>query len=156
MFEKRRYRPLLCSGFFLGSIIFCTAPVLAVPNITASAAPGATALPLGDSGGSPVIQKAADVQVSTVDPNGLTLSILPGSLTKTDGAPIALQFLAVANGAAIPNASAFVTDSSSTYTFATSGAGTDNLDLYIKYTPAALQDPGNYNLTIQLSVADNP
>ncbi|NJN49342.1 MAG: hypothetical protein HC805_05635 [Alkalinema sp. RL_2_19] len=156
MFGKRRYWRSSFGGCCIGSLLCCVSPAIAAPEITAIAATGATQLPLNDSGGTPIIQKAADVQVSTIASSGLTLSVTPESLTKVDGSSIAIQFLIVADGAGQPSSTAFITDANSTYSFSTGTAGTDNFDLYIKYTPAQFQDPGNYATTIQLTVEDNP
>ncbi|NEQ54099.1 MAG: hypothetical protein F6K11_28870, partial [Leptolyngbya sp. SIO3F4] len=54
-----------------------------------------------------------------------------------------------------PNSGDFSTLSGNNYTYTTNSAGAENRDVYIRYTPRAFQDPGNYTGSIDLSVIDN-
>lgn len=156
MQNQRRYRGLIYVGVLASTTLSNIAPAIGLPTITATATSESTQLPLAYSGPSPIVTKVADVQITTTAINGMTFTVNSSSLTKTDGAPIQLQFLAVNDGASSPSAAAFTTDTNSPYSFSNGGPGTENLDLYIKYLPGQLQDPGYYSNTLQLSVSDNP
>lgn len=132
-------------------------PALAAPSVTAQAAPGATGLPMDGLGSASThIVKVADISASTAASQGFTMSISSGYLTKGDGStPISFQVALVAQGASAPSASAFTTPSGATYTFSTSSAGAVDEVLYIKYTPATLQDPGVYAAVVEIDVRDN-
>lgn len=99
----------------------------------------------------------ANITSSTNDAGGLTLTATSGSLEDPVGAvqPIAYKVSSVAAGAGAPASGAFTDASGTNYTTASTGAGSWNRDLYINYTPAALQNPGTYVDTITLTVADN-
>jgi hypothetical protein len=120
--------------------------------ITVTASAAASALDL--SGGEKIV-KVADLAMSTNNEQGFTLTTSSGSLTKSGGTSIAFQVTTVADAATAPAAGAFTVASGSDDTFNTSGAGSSDRDLYIKYTPASLQDPGTYTGTINLTVSDN-
>lgn len=82
--------------------------------------------------------------------------ITSGDITKSGGTPIAFQVTTVpANGAA-PGAGDFTVPTGSTYLLITSTSGTEDRDLYIRYTPGSLQDPGAYSGNIALTITDNP
>ena len=100
------------------------------------------------------IVKVADVVASTNNEQGLTLTASSGSLAKTGGSSIPFQVTTVAE-AATPLSTAFLVASGTAYTTGTSAAGGINVDLFIMYTPATLQDPGDYTGVINLSVSDN-
>lgn len=128
-------------------------PTLGLPSLTSTATTKVKNLTLdGRGSASTHIVKVADLILSTDNPTGLTLFASSGSLTKSEGSPIAYQVTTVEDGAAPPSASDF---SSSDYTISLSTPITVNKDLYIKYTPAPLQDPGTYNAAISLIVTDN-
>ena len=100
------------------------------------------------------IVKVADVVASTNNEQGLTLTASSGSLAKGGGTSIPFQVTSV-DEAATPASGAFLIASGSSYTRGTSAAGSINWDLFIMYTPATLQDPGDYTGVIHLSVSDN-
>jgi hypothetical protein len=99
--------------------------------------------------------KVADLSLSTSASSGLSVSITSGSLTKPGGSPVAFRVAVVDHNAAPPTASAFTTPSGAPYLFATSAVTNVMKDLYIKYTPAALQDAGAYTASIDIDVSDN-
>lgn len=134
-----------------------TAVALATPSVTVSPVPGAGALVLDGQGSATTrIAKIADVSLSTDASSGFTVSVSSGSLTKADGrTPIPFQVVLVADGASAPLASAFTTPSGTTYSWSSAGPGALEKDLYIKYTPAALQDPGAYTASVDIDVVDN-
>ena len=116
--------------------------------VTASPTAGAATLELND--GLSHIVPVGDLSMSTNNEQGLTLTVNPGNLTKPGGTDIAFEVTTVDAGTPAPNAFA-----PGDHTVATAAARSAAKDLYIKYTPAALQDPGTYNGTINVSVADN-
>ncbi|MHC5731925.1 MAG: hypothetical protein ACYTXY_49220, partial [Nostoc sp.] len=105
---------------------------------------GATALNLGGDGSTPTehIVKVAALAIGTNNEQGYTLTASSGNLTKTGGTSIAYQVTSVAATTAAPATGDFAVASGTNYTVATAGAGDAPKDLYIKYTPAALQDAG--------------
>lgn len=108
-----------------------------------------------DLSGGEKIAKVADISMSTNNEQGLTLTASSGDLTKTGGSSISFQVTTVADAASAPVAGDFLTASGDDYTVGTSAAGSVNKDMYILYTPAALQDPGAYTGSISLTVTDN-
>lgn len=163
-------RVLIASGFALGAMAAFTpnafagtsdsvtlgGTVTTTLDMTSTPTGGASALALdGGAAGSVQIVKVADISMSTNNEQGLTLTASSGNLTKAGGTSIAYQVTSVADGASAPATGDFAVASGSNYTVGSSGAGNLVKDLYIKYTPAALQDPGNYAGSITLSVADN-
>jgi hypothetical protein len=128
----------------------------AASAVTVQATAAAATLEVdGEGSASTHVVKVADVSLSSDGASGLTVYVTGASLTSTGGHPIAFQLLLVADGATSPSPSDFTTPAGTTYVFSTSAPGTASRDLYIKYTPAALQDPGAYTATIDLSVVDN-
>jgi hypothetical protein len=121
-------------------------------QITSSATGTASAL---DLSGNQKIVKVSALSISTNNEQGVTLTASSGSLTKSGGTDITYQVTSVAASASAPDASAFTTDSGDDYSVGNGASGSFNQDLYIMYTPLALQDPGHYTGTINLSVADN-
>jgi hypothetical protein len=121
-------------------------------NIVATPAPGAGTLDL--SGGAKVAI-VATVAIDTNNSTGYTMTATDGDMVNgTATTPIAYQVTSVAAGAAAPAAGVFAP----TYTYASNAANaaaTGGRDLYVAYTPAALQDPGAYTATITLAVTDN-
>jgi len=129
------------------------APALATSSLTAQPSGGATTLGLDGEGTARMhIVKVAELSLSTDANAGLTVSVASGSLTKDGGTPVAFQVALVDRDAIPPSSSAFSAMSGALVTFA---AGTVAKDLYIKYTPALLQDPGAYAASIDIHVADN-
>jgi hypothetical protein len=128
----------------------------AASAVTVQAAAAASTLDVdGEGSASTHVVKVADVSLTGDGANGLTVYVTGASLTSPGGQPIAFQVLLVVDGAPAPSASDFTTPAGSTYVFSTGAPGTIGRDLYIKYTPAALQDPGAYTATIDLNVVDN-
>lgn len=138
-------------------LVATTSAAFAVPSVTVSPDAGAGALVLDGTGSSTTrIVKIADVSLWTDAAGGSIVSITPGSLTKADGrTPVPLQVVLVADGASAPLAAAFTTPAGTTYTWSSTGPGALERDLYIKYRPADLQDPGTYTASVDLDVVDN-
>lgn len=106
------------------------------------------------SGGEKIV-KVADIAMSTNNEQGLTLTVTSGSLTKTGGTAIPFQVSTVDDAASPPASGDFLVSSGTSYTVGSIDAGVLDVDLYIKYSPATLQDPGYYDGTIDLTVSDN-
>ncbi len=134
-----------------------TSVALATPSVIASPAAGAGGLLLDGEGSSAThVVKIADVSLSTGASSGFTVSITSGSLTKADGrTPVPFQVQFVADGASAPLASAFTTPSGTTLQWSSTGPGAVEKDLYVKYTPVPLQDPGPYTANVDIDVVDN-
>ncbi len=159
-------RFLIFSGLLVGTLLTFSGAVHAATTadvglsgsvsstlaITSTATAGASTLALdGAASGVEQIVKVADFSMSTNNEQGLSLSVPAGNLTKSGGTAIAYLVNVVTDGASAPATGAFA---SGTQTYTTSAAGSAVRDLYIKYTPAALQDPGTYTGTITLTVTD--
>lgn len=130
------------------------APALATPVLSVNEVTGFDNLPLdGEGSASEHIIHVADVSVSTVAPNGYTLSISSGSLEKTGGQSISFQVTAVDNNASAPASGDFNISSGNSYTICETAA--QDLDIYVKYQPAVLQDPGNYTHSVTITAEDN-
>lgn len=150
-------RALIRSAVAL-SIVAATAGLAqAAPSVSVAATAGATGLDLdGEGSAGTHIVKIADLSASTDGAAGFTVSISSGELRKADGAtPVPFQVALVADEGTPPAASAFTVPSSGTYTWYTAAPGAAARDLYIMYTPAALQDPGAYSATVDVSIIDN-
>jgi hypothetical protein len=151
---------LVSSAALLSSAAFAdtTASVTLGGTVTSSLAitstPTAAASTLDLSGGEKLV-KVADLAIGTNNEQGLTLSATSGDLTKAGGTAIAFQVHTVADGAGAPIAGAFVVASGTDYDVGSLAAGAFDRDVYILYTPAALQDPGAYSGSISLTVTDN-
>jgi len=126
-------------------------------DVTATLSTGGDALDL--TVGTQRIAQVADVTMTTNNAQGISLSIDSGSLVKTSGAnstPITFQVATVADGTTAPIAAAFTSLTTVAYTAgSTSAAGSTPKDLYIMYSPAAVQDPGDYGARITLTFSDN-
>lgn len=118
----------------------------------------ATTLPLdGAAAGNQQIVQVADLGISTNNEQGYLLTVTSGNLTKSGGTAIPFQTTTTASGTPAVTGD-FTVASGTDYTLSTSAAnasGTGDLDLWIQYTPAALQDPGTYTGSITVTVADN-
>ena len=130
---------------------------LASPTLTASGTAGATSLGMDGLGNASThVVRIGVVSASTSGPNGFTLSVSSGSLAKADGStPIAFQVVLVDRDATPPSSAAFTTPSGMTYTLVMLTAAAVDKDLYIKYTPRSLQDPGPYSASVELGIVDN-
>ena len=140
----------------LVAVLIRTGAAEAASDVTVQATAAASTLDIdGEGSASTHVVKIADVQLTSDASGGLTVTVSASSIGRVGGRPIAVQVLLVPDGASPPTASEFTTPAGATHTFSTSSAGTVHRDLYIKYTPAALQDPGEYTASIDLNVADN-
>jgi hypothetical protein len=127
----------------------------AQPTLTASATTGASDLTMDGAGSSSLhIVKVADLSLSTNDADGFILSVSSGNLTRTGGTSVPFQVSIVAHGSTAPTAGDFTVASGGTLPHMTSSAGAIEVDLYIKYQSANLQDPGPYSASISLSILD--
>lgn len=129
---------------------------LADPALTITPDANNSSLPLdGEGSASTRTIKIADLSISTVNATGYTLTISSGDITKVDGQDIAYQVATVDDGD--PSPSIFPISSGQNYEVCTSSANVsaDILDVYIRYTPASLQDPGTYSETISITAIDN-
>ncbi|MBC6436366.1 hypothetical protein FM036_46705 [Nostoc sp. HG1] len=167
MSTKLIRRALIASGLFIGTAVAFSptafadttgsvvmgGSVTSTLNLASVTTAGATALDLDGDGTTPTahIVQVADLTIGTNNEQGYTLTATAGSLAKAGGTSIAYQVTSVANGEAAPAIGDF---SAGNYTVGTTAAGETLTDLYIKYTPAALQDAGAYAATITLNVVD--
>jgi hypothetical protein len=117
--------------------------------VVSTSTAGATTLDL--SGGEKIV-KVADIDMGTNNEQGLTLTATAGNLTKAGGSSIAFLTTSVADEGSVPVSGSF---EPGTYSIGTSNSGATSIDLYILYSPLALQDPGNYGGGITLTVSDN-
>lgn len=104
------------------------------------------------------IIEIADLAIDTNNSEGYILTVTSGELSKADGKTSIPFQVAVQDEGIVPDTSAFTASSGTNYTYTTSeanGVGNNQKSLFIKYTPATLQDPGTYNATVNLTVADN-
>ena len=102
----------------------------------------------------PRIVQVADLAISTNNEQGYTLTATSGNLLNLGGTSIAYQVTTTAD--TLPAAAGNFAVANHTFaSSAANAANTNGRDLYIMYTPAALQDPGIYGGTITLSVIDN-
>jgi len=172
MFNLSIRRALVISGLFVGAATLLATPtkvmagttgtvnvggtVTSTLNMTTTPDANAGVLPLdGGAAGVTQMKPVATMAIDTNNEQGYTLTATPaGALTKAGGTDIAYG-VAVTTGTA--QASDFAADGQvKTYsTGAANAPGTGGVILSIKYTPASLQDPGNYTSSITLNVADN-
>lgn len=102
------------------------------------------------------IVKVADLSISSSAGPGFSLTVTSGALAKADGqTPIPFQVVTVADQAPPPSAADFTSPSGSVYVFSTTAPGSVVRALYIRYHAAALQDPGNYHASLEVTVVDN-
>jgi phage tail sheath gpL-like len=99
----------------------------------------------------------SELAISTNNDQGFTLTATDdgAGLTKTGGATISFKVKTVVAGATAPISAAFTDAVGAPTSFGSTAAGSKNGDLYIKYNPAASQDPGQYDGSIGLTVSDN-
>ncbi|WP_041739956.1 hypothetical protein [Calothrix sp. PCC 6303] len=132
---------------------------LAEPSITATSTSFATTLELTtNTTNTTRIIKVGTINISNIGANGYTLTITSGNIAKSNNnpdnpTPIPFQVTTVPSNNSQPTVGDFTTSSGSPYVFSSTISA---LDLYIKYNPTSVQDPGNYGANINLSVADNP
>jgi len=150
---KQRFQVSL--GLLMLSLLVAK-PAIARVSLVTNPASTATSLDLNGRGNSSThIVKVADIYLSTNKPQGFTVTISSSSLSKPGGTSIPFQITTVADGAGTPSAGSFTTPSGQNYTFSTSVAGTADRGVYIRYLPAALQDPGSYSASITITASDN-
>jgi hypothetical protein len=144
-----KYKLLCFLIFFTG-----VQPAFAQPLITTFPDNNNSNLALAGQGNtSEYIVKIATLAISQIGTNGFTLTVNSGKLTKANGqTPISFQVTTVTTGSGAPTAASFSTSAENNYTLSTNS---NSLDLYIKYTPLPLQDPGNYSHNLTLQVVDN-
>ena len=160
-------RALVLSSLVLGATTLFSSKAMAdtvtlggsvVSTLTLVTTPTAAAIALPLSTGTQQIVQVADLAISTNEALGYTLTATSGNLAKAGGTTsIAYQVTTTADAVTVV-AGDFAIASGTNYTFASTAAnavGTGSRDLYIRYTPAALQDPGAYAGTITVTVADN-
>lgn len=129
-------------------------------TLTLSTTPTVTAgsLPLdGAAANNQQIVQVADLGINTNNEQGYTLTVTSGDLTKSGGTAISYQTTTTATGVSAVTGD-FTVASGLDHTFATSAANaaaSGDRDLWVQYTPAALQDPGSYTGAITVTVADN-
>lgn len=127
-------------------------------TLSTSATGDAGNLPLdGGAAGTQQIIQVADLGINTNNEQGYTLTVTSGDLTKAGGTAISYQTTTTATGVTAVTGD-FAVASGTDYTFTTSAAnasGSGDRDLWVQYTPAALQDPGSYTGSITVTVADN-
>jgi len=150
---KQRFKISL--GLLMLSLLVAKSAIAKVSLVT-NPASTATSLNLDGRGNSSTrIVKVADIYLSTNRRQGFTITISSSSLSKPGGTSIPFQITTVADGAGTPSAGNFTTPSGQNYTFSTSVAGTADRGVYIRYLPAALQDPGSYSASITITASDN-
>jgi hypothetical protein len=136
----------------LSGTVAATLDLVTTPTATAST------LPLdGTAAGVEQILKVADLNIQTNNTLGYTLTVPSGNLTGSRGGTVAYQVTVMDNNVqAAAGDFATATGSALNYSTTAPNAAVDgDRDLYIRYTPAALQNPGAYTATINLAVADN-
>lgn len=123
---------------------------------TLSATPAAAALQLGGTGRALTqIVKVADLTISTDSPGGCAVTVSTRALTNRDGeTPIALEVLAVLDGAPAPIAADFSASSAGTHTFRIRSAGMQLFDIYIRFSSRRQQDPGTYSSSLIIHATD--
>ncbi|MFB2882404.1 hypothetical protein [Floridanema aerugineum] len=143
----------------LSLLLLAGMPPAFAGNITLTSSNQANNLPLGGEGGTQNTQiiKVGTISLSTTSANGFTLNIIGSNLTKSEGVtPIVFQVTTVPSGSGTPGAGAFTTEATENYSYVNNNPNaSETRDLYIKYTPASLQDPGNYSASLNLTIADN-
>jgi hypothetical protein len=150
-----RYKHLLLCAC-MGAVAIIAQPAIGLSTLNTTPTAIATSLNLdGEGSATTHIIKVSDITFSTDNSTGLTLTLTSDSFNKVDGANIDFQVTTVENDAIAPSGAAFTVPSGDNYTYVTETSGTESRDVYLRYTPNALQDPGNYSASIQVSVVDN-
>lgn len=166
MFHPSVRRALVLSSLVLGATTLFSAKAMAdtvnlsgsvssTLALTTTTTSAASALSLNTA--TQQIVQVADLAISTNNEQGYTLTATSGNLSKANGTPIAYQVTTTADGTAAVVGD-FTVASGTSYTVASivaNAVGTNGRDLSIMYTPASLQDPGNYTGSITVTVADN-
>lgn len=142
------------AGLALGLVVHCA---FAAATVQATATPQAPALPLGGEGSSVTrIVRVAELFIESDGALGFQLTATSTWLEDALGqTPIALQLLTVPVEAPAPVAADFTSPAGAPCVFSTSSPGSVRRALYIRYTSAALQDPGTYNGSIDVNVVEH-
>lgn len=138
-------------------VLGVAAPARAGSSVSAQATSGAASIAMDGKGTSTThIVKVANVTLTSDAVGGCTVNIASGALRKLgDTTSVAIQVVLVGHDVSAPSGDAFTAAAGDAYLYSTGAAGTFVVDLYIKYRPAALQDPGSYVATVALAVVDN-
>lgn len=131
--------------------------VQAQPFVTATETPGASDLNIDGTGtASLTIVQVGDVVVDTTGESAHRLDITPNAITKALAGPdVTLEVTALVDpggGTSTPSSASF---SSGVYSVCIDGNTSTDFDVYIKYTPAPLQDPGSYSGSLDLSIQED-
>jgi hypothetical protein len=122
-------------------------------QVSAQATAGASTLDLSPN---QKIVKVADLTMSTNNVEGLTVHASSGNLENAEQHAIAFQVLVGEDEAQeAPAATAFTSASGQPFDHEIALQGEHLRDLWIKYSPVATDDPGNYTGTINVTVTDN-
>jgi hypothetical protein len=140
-------------------LLLANLPATSAGTVTITPSNQANNLPLGGEGGiqSTQIIKVGTINLSTTSQNGFTLNIMGNNLEQSDGkTPIYFQVTTFPTHSGTPSSADFTTPTAQTYSYINNNPNASEIrDLYIKYTPASLQDPGNYSAYINLTIFDN-
>jgi hypothetical protein len=99
--------------------------------------------------------KAADLAFGTNNSAGLTVAS-SGTLTLSNGQATPVPFtVGIVAGSTGTPAAYYPTNTANIFDTSAAAAPTTAHALYIKYSTAAFQDPGNYTATVTLTVSDN-
>lgn len=98
--------------------------------------------------------KAADLAFGTNNSAGLTVAS-SGTLTLSNGVATPVPFTVGIVAGASGTPTSYVATGATVFTTSAAAAPTTAHALYIKYSTAAFQDPGNYAATVILTVTDN-
>lgn len=143
---------------YLSLLLLSGMPPALAGDITVTPSNQANNLPLGGQGGiqNTQIIKVGTITLNTTSPNGFILNIIASNLINSKGeTPINIQVTTVSAGSGTPGEGYFTTGANQTYSYFNNNANaSETRDLYIKYTPASLQNPGNYNAYINLNIVD--
>lgn len=145
--------PTFVSLFLLSGL----QPVLA-GNITVTPSNQANNLPLGGQGGiqNTQIIKVGTITLNTTSQNGFILNITGSNLVNSKGVtPIDIKITTVPAGSGTPGTGSFTSGVNQTYSYFNNiSHASETRDLYILYTPASLQHPGNYSGYLNLNIID--
>lgn len=145
--------PAVCLTFFS---LFVAIPASADPSLIIIDVAGINnGLELhGEGSTATEIEKIATVNVSTINPQGYTLTLSSAFLeTTSEGPDIDYQIWAVTAGGSPPVSGDFSITSGNS--FLQCSVLPLNLDVYVKYTPAILQSPGSYDSSVTVTAIDN-
>jgi hypothetical protein len=172
MFNLSIRRALVISGLFVGAATLLATPTKVMADTTDTVPLSATvdstlnivATPLTAAGDLPMAAQVQTVDVATlaIDTNnkqGYTLKMESlngeGKLKNASGSTSISYQVGAAQLGASETPTFAAPGTNNTYQTSDSNAnGTNPVTLSIKYTPAALQDPGTYADTINLTVTD--